>query len=56
MKPTTKAAATVELEGVRKEYDGGVVAVHGVDLTVAAGKDQQGSNLIVDMIAMREIH
>ena len=33
-----KAAATVELEGVRKEYDGGVVAVHGVDLCVAAGE------------------
>ena len=38
MKPRTKAAATVELEGVRKEYDGGVVAVHGVDLTVASGE------------------
>ncbi|MEP6731256.1 MAG: sn-glycerol-3-phosphate ABC transporter ATP-binding protein UgpC [bacterium] len=35
---TTKLAATVELEGVRKEYDGGVVAVHGVDLSVAAGE------------------
>jgi multiple sugar transport system ATP-binding protein len=35
---TTKTAATVELEAVRKEYDGGVVAVHGVDLTVAAGE------------------
>jgi multiple sugar transport system ATP-binding protein len=34
----TKTAATVELEAVRKEYDGGVVAVHGVDLTVAAGE------------------
>ena len=33
-----KMAATVELEAVRKEYDGGVVAVHGVDLTVAAGE------------------
>jgi multiple sugar transport system ATP-binding protein len=33
-----KTAATVELEAVRKEYDGGVVAVHGVDLTVAAGE------------------
>jgi len=35
---TTKTAATVELEAVRKEYDGGVVAVHGVDLTVRAGE------------------
>jgi ABC-type sugar transport system ATPase subunit len=35
---TTKAAATVELEAVCKEYDGGVIAVHGVDLTVAAGE------------------
>ncbi len=34
----TKTAATVELNGVRKEYDGGVVAVHGVDLTVRAGE------------------
>ncbi len=34
----TKTAATVELEAIRKEYDGGVVAVHGVDLTVAAGE------------------
>jgi multiple sugar transport system ATP-binding protein len=34
----TKTAATVELEAVRKEYDGGVVAVHGVDLTVQAGE------------------
>ena len=33
-----KTAATVELEAVRKEYDGGVVAVHGVDLTVQAGE------------------
>ena len=33
-----KAAATVELDAVRKEYDGGVVAVHGVDLSVAAGE------------------
>jgi len=31
-------AATVELEAVRKEYDGGVVAVHGVDLSVRAGE------------------
>ena len=34
----TKSAATVELDAIRKEYDGGVVAVHGVDLTVAAGE------------------
>ncbi|MDB4892894.1 MAG: transporter related protein [Gemmatimonadetes bacterium] len=33
-----KTAATVQLEAVRKEYDGGVVAVHGVDLTVQAGE------------------
>ena len=38
MTATTKTAATVELEAVRKEYDGGVVAVHGVDLSVAAGE------------------
>ncbi|MEO5813747.1 MAG: sn-glycerol-3-phosphate ABC transporter ATP-binding protein UgpC [Gemmatimonadaceae bacterium] len=38
MTAITKTAATVELEAVRKEYDGGVVAVHGVDLTVAAGE------------------
>jgi multiple sugar transport system ATP-binding protein len=31
-------AARVELAAVRKEYDGGVVAVHGVDLTVEAGE------------------
>jgi multiple sugar transport system ATP-binding protein len=31
-------AAPVVLEGVRKEYESGVVAVHGVDLTVAAGE------------------
>ena len=31
-------AAPVVLEGVRKEYEGGVVAVHGVDLTVNAGE------------------
>ena len=31
-------AAPVVLEGVRKEYVGGVVAVHGVDLTVNAGE------------------
>ncbi|MEP6620235.1 MAG: sn-glycerol-3-phosphate ABC transporter ATP-binding protein UgpC [bacterium] len=34
----TSKAATVEMDGIRKEYDGGVVAVHGVDLTVAAGE------------------
>ncbi|CAN5556617.1 sn-glycerol-3-phosphate ABC transporter ATP-binding protein UgpC [soil metagenome] len=33
-----KPAATIELAGIRKEYDGGVVAVHGVDLTVDAGE------------------
>ena len=31
-------AATVTLEGVRKEFESGVVAVHGVDLTVNAGE------------------
>ena len=31
-------AAPVVLDGVRKEYDSGVVAVHGVDLTVDAGE------------------
>ncbi len=31
-------AAPVELEGLRKEYEDGTVAVHGVDLTVAAGE------------------
>src|SRR5258705_11619651 len=31
-------AAPVVLEGVRKEYEGGVVAVHGVDLAVDAGE------------------
>jgi multiple sugar transport system ATP-binding protein len=31
-------AAPVVLERVRKEYEGGVVAVHGVDLAVAAGE------------------
>jgi multiple sugar transport system ATP-binding protein len=35
---TTSIAAPVVLEGVRKEYDNGVVAVHGVDLTVHAGE------------------
>ena len=34
----TSKAATVEMDGIRKEYDGGVVAVHGVDLSVAAGE------------------
>ncbi len=38
MTATKKSAATVELQGVRKEYDGGVVAVHGVDLSVTAGE------------------
>ncbi|MGE5102226.1 MAG: ABC transporter ATP-binding protein [Deltaproteobacteria bacterium] len=38
MTATTKMAATVELEAVRKEYEGGVVAVHGVDLSVSAGE------------------
>ena len=32
------AAAPVSLEGLRKEYEGGVVAVHGVDLSVSAGE------------------
>jgi len=37
--PTTPSrAARVELAAVRKEYEGGVVAVHGVDLTVEAGE------------------
>jgi multiple sugar transport system ATP-binding protein len=31
-------AARVELSAVRKEYDSGVVAVHGIDLTVDAGE------------------
>ncbi|HTE44477.1 MAG TPA: sn-glycerol-3-phosphate ABC transporter ATP-binding protein UgpC [Gemmatimonadaceae bacterium] len=31
-------AASVELRGVRKEYENGVVAVHETDLTVAAGE------------------
>jgi multiple sugar transport system ATP-binding protein len=31
-------AAPVQLDRVRKEYDGGVVAVHGVDLRVDAGE------------------
>ncbi len=34
----TSNAAPVVLEGVRKEYENGVVAVHGVDLTVRAGE------------------
>ena len=33
-----RSPAPVVLEGVRKEYDGGVVAVHGVDLSVRAGE------------------
>ncbi len=33
-----RAPAPVLLEGVRKEYEGGVVAVHGVDLSVRAGE------------------
>ena len=33
-----RRAADVELVGVRKEYEGGVVAVHGVDLCVRAGE------------------
>src|SRR4026209_1524270 len=33
-----RSAAPVVLEGVRKEYDGGVVAVHGVDLAVDPGE------------------
>src|SRR5690242_10681826 len=31
-------AARVELGGVRKEYEGGTVAVHGVDLVVEPGE------------------
>jgi multiple sugar transport system ATP-binding protein len=31
-------AARVQLSGLRKEYENGVVAVHGVDLTVEAGE------------------
>jgi multiple sugar transport system ATP-binding protein len=31
-------AARVELSGIRKAYDSGVVAVHGIDLTVEAGE------------------
>jgi multiple sugar transport system ATP-binding protein len=31
-------AAPVQLDGVRKEYESGVVAVHGVDLRVEAGE------------------
>ena len=34
----TSKAAPVVLEGVRKEYESGVVAVHGVDLAVQAGE------------------
>ena len=36
--PRASRAAPVVLEGVRKEYEGGVVAVHGVDLAVKAGE------------------
>ena len=36
--PAASRAARVELAAVRKEYEGGVVAVHGVDLTVEAGE------------------
>jgi len=36
--PPTSNAAPVVLEGIRKEYENGVVAVHGVDLTVDAGE------------------
>ena len=36
--PATTRAAPVVLDGIRKEYENGVVAVHGVDLTVAAGE------------------
>ena len=35
--PTSNAAPVV-LEGIRKEFDSGVVAVHGVDLAVDAGE------------------
>jgi multiple sugar transport system ATP-binding protein len=31
-------AAPVQLSAVRKEYDSGIVAVHGIDLTVGAGE------------------
>jgi multiple sugar transport system ATP-binding protein len=34
----TSNAAPVMLEGIRKEFENGVVAVHGVDLTVRAGE------------------
>jgi multiple sugar transport system ATP-binding protein len=36
-RPVSRAAAVV-LDGVRKEYENGVVAVHSVDLTVKAGE------------------
>ena len=36
--PRASRAAPVVLDGVRKEYEGGVVAVHGVDLAVDAGE------------------
>ena len=32
------SASTVELQGVRKVYEGGAIAVHGVDLRVEAGE------------------
>jgi ABC-type sugar transport system ATPase subunit len=35
---TTANALGVELRGVRKEYESGVVAVHDIDLTVEAGE------------------
>ncbi len=35
---TTAKALGVELRGVRKEYESGVVAVHDIDLTVEAGE------------------
>lgn len=37
-KPAAGRAARVELRGVRKEYDTGVVAVQDIDLTVEAGE------------------
>jgi multiple sugar transport system ATP-binding protein len=33
-----RRAASLQLSGVRKQYDDGTIAVHGVDLTVAAGE------------------
>ena len=38
----TSNAAPVVLEGVRKEYEYGVVAVHGVDLEVHDGEFMGG--------------